>query len=161
MQKQKLTTYKNQNGIDFVSALNQEQLADLVAMYVCAMHPNYRMLPSSVFYGDEMEMTCFDFVKKNSLPICCLVTNDKGFDYDLNNILLCKIENKDYLQAYVFCGCWDENCPQPGEKTVVEQINEKLFSTNQRTICRVDLFNFAKQNHGNGLLKFIDDNFVF
>ncbi|MBR2371341.1 MAG: hypothetical protein IKA90_00545 [Clostridia bacterium] len=154
MQKQKLTTYKNQNGIDFVSALNQEQLADLVAMYVCAMHPNYRMLPSSVFYGDEMEMTCFDFVKKNSLPIGCIVTTDKDFDYNL-------IESDDYLQAYAFCGCWDENCPQPGEKTVVEQINEKLFSTNQRAICRADLFNFAKQNYGNGLLKFIDDNFVF
>ena len=151
---QKLTVYKNQNGIDFVSALDQEQLADLVAMYVSAMHPNYRMLPSSVFYGDDMEMTCFDFVKKNSLPIGCLVTNDKDFDYNL-------IESDDYLQAYVFCGCWDENCPQAGEKSVVEQINEKLFSTNQRAICRVDLFNFAKQNYGNGLLKFIDDNFVF
>ena len=161
MQKQKLSIYKNQNGVDFVSAFNQDQLADLVALYISAMHPNYRMLPSSVFYSDEMEMTCFEFVKKNSLPIICLVTNDKGFDYDLNNILLCKIENNDYLQVYVFCGMWDEICPENGKKTFVEQMNEKLFSTNQRAICSADLFNFEKQNHGNGLLPWLDDNFEF
>ena len=154
MQKTKLTIYKNQNGTDFVSALNQEQLADLVAMCVSAMHPNYRILPSSVFYADEIEMTCFDFVKKNAKPIGCLVVNDNSFDASL-------VESEDCCQAYVFCAYWDENCPQPGEKTFVEQINEKLFSTNQRAICRADLFNFAKQNYGNGLLAFIDQKFEF
>lgn len=154
MQKQKLSIYKNQNGVDFVSALNQEQLADLVAMYVSAMHPNYRILPSSVFYADKIEMTCFDFVKKNAKPIGCLVVNDSSFDVNL-------VESDDYCQAYVFCGVWDECCPNEGDRTFVEQLNEKLFLTNQRIISRSDLFNFAKQNYGNGLLSFIDDNFSF
>ncbi|MBQ9714863.1 MAG: hypothetical protein IJV77_00465 [Clostridia bacterium] len=154
MQKQKLTIYKNQNGIDFVSALNQDQLADLVAMYVCAMHPNYRLLPSSLFYDDEMKMTCFELVKKNALPIGCLVIDDKEYYVDL-------LDRKQYAQAYVFCGLWDETCPEEGARTFVEQQNEKWFFANKRAISRADLFNFAKQNYGNGLLSFIDENFVF
>ena len=152
--KQKLTAYKNQDGVDFVTALEQEGLADLVAMYVCAMHPTYRILPSSVFYADQIEMTCFDLVKKNAKPIGCIVVNDDDFDINL-------VQSEDYQQAYVFCGNWDELCPQSNKRSFAEQLNEKMFLTNQRIISRIDLFNFAKQNYGNGLLAYIDENFYF
>ena len=99
-------------------------------------------------------MTCFDLVKKNAKPIGCLVVNDKDFDINL-------VQSDDYHQAYVFCGIWDEICPNQDARSFVEQLNEKMFLTNQRIISRIDLFNFAKQNYGNGLLVYIDKNFCF
>ena len=156
--KQKLSAYKNQDGVDFVAALapivNQENLIDLVAMYVCAMHPTYRVLPSSFYYDDEIEMVCFNLVKKNAKPIGCIVANDKHFDIN-------DIDSDKYQQMYIFSGTCDELCPQPDKRSFAEQMNKKLFLTNQRIISRIDLFNFAKQNYGNGLLVYIDENFYF
>ena len=152
--KQKISAYKNQDGADFVTALNQEQLADLVAMYVCTMHPTYRILPSSFCCDDKTKTACFDLVKKNAKPIGCIVENDKHFD-------IASVDSDECHQLYVFCGTWDELCPKQNERSFVEKLNEKMFLTNQRVISRIDLFNFAKQNYGNGLLAYIDQNFYF
>jgi len=152
MQKQKLTAYANQQGgIDFVSALPNDKIADIISMYICTMHPNYKILLSQCKIDEE---NCkLVFVKKNALPIKCVFA--KGLlSEEVNNDTSC-------CQTYYFCGFWDEICPEDGKRSMVECINEKLFSTNCRAISRADLFNFIKQNYGNGLFPYVDEKLVF
>lgn len=148
------------NMYDFMASLNGNQMADLLSMYICAMHPNYRLLPSSISKDDDIDMDCFAFVKKNSKPIYCYYIYDKRYS-DIKKFKPDFIDNADCQQIYIFGRDWDKTSPQPDGKTEVEQLNEKLFSTNKRAICRADLFNFAKQNYGNGLLVYVDQNFEF
>ena len=151
MKKQKMTAYQNQNGVDFVEVLPYQILTDLVSMYICTMHPNYRLLLSECKKTDEGQICVF--VKKNALPIKCVVSK-QGDNQDF-------VADKNFQKIYHFCCEWDVLCPDADKKSFVEKLNEKNFCTNNVAICRADLFGFAKQNYGNGLLPYIDQNFYF
>ena len=161
MKKEQSFQAKNEQYIyDFASKLNGSEMQDILSMYICAMHPNYKLLPSSIQEDDDIDIACLTFVKKNAKPIYCYEIFDRRYE-DIKKFKPDIIDDTHCQQVYLFNKKWDEICPQPGEKSTVEQLNEKLFSTNQRVICRVDLFNFAKQNYGNGLLPWLDDSFEF
>ena len=98
MKKQKMTAYQNQNGVDFVEVLPYEILTDLVSMYICTMHPNYRLLLSECKKTDEGQICVF--VKKNALPIKCVVSR-QGDKQDF-------VADKNFQKIYHFCGEWVE-----------------------------------------------------